>query len=209
MLRRRTTGDILYNFHWVVPGEAARAMQAWAGGLKTFLRRRGIKSIINLRGRNDDLSWWRKETAAAASIGVAHLDAMLDSRKLPTRVMLVTLIESFDAAPKPFLLKCSGGQDRTSFAAALYLIHRDGWSAMEKAIAQFARFPYLHFPKSQQRWLKHFPDFARADSGGAPLAQWARDSYAPEKLKAWLDGNGHADSYAGIFTMPTRSPHQW
>ena len=47
---RRTAGDILYNFHWVVPGEAARAMQAWAGGLKTFLRRRGIKSIINLRG---------------------------------------------------------------------------------------------------------------------------------------------------------------
>jgi len=207
--RRRTAGDILYNFHWVVPGEAARAMQAWAGGLKTFLRRRGIKSIINLRGRNDDLSWWRGETAAAQSIGVAHLDAMLDSRKLPTRAMLVTLIESFDAAPKPFLLKCSGGQDRTSFAAALYLIHRDGWTAMEKAKEQFARFPYLHFPKSHQRWLKHFPDFARADSEGAPLAQWARDTYTPEKLKAWLDSNGHAGTYAAIFTNPTRSPYQW
>ena len=81
----RTTGDILYNFHWVVPGEAARAMQAWAGGLRTFLKRRGIRAIINLRGRNDDLSWWKKETAAASSIGIAHLDAMLDSRKLPTR----------------------------------------------------------------------------------------------------------------------------
>jgi len=30
----RTISDILYNFHWVVPGEAARAMQAWAGGLR-------------------------------------------------------------------------------------------------------------------------------------------------------------------------------
>jgi len=209
MPRQRTLGDILYNFHWVVPGEAARAMQAWAGGLKTFLKRRGIKSIINLRGRNDDLSWWKKETAAAQSIGVAHLDAMLDSRKLPTRAMLVTLIESFDAAPKPFLLKCSGGQDRTSFAAALYLIHRDGWTAMEKASEQFARFPYLHFPKSQQRWLKYFPDFARADSEGAPLAQWARDSYTPEKLKAWLDSHGYAGTYAAIFTVPTRSPRQW
>ncbi|HZQ45791.1 MAG TPA: hypothetical protein VFC07_02165, partial [Verrucomicrobiae bacterium] len=97
MTSARTPGDILYNFHWVVPGEAARAMQAWAGGLKTFLRRRGIKAIINLRGRNDDLSWWRRETAAAKSMGVAHLDAMLDSRKLPTKAMLVTLIESFDA----------------------------------------------------------------------------------------------------------------
>ena len=33
----RTIGDILYNFHWVVPGEAARAMQPWAGGLRGFL----------------------------------------------------------------------------------------------------------------------------------------------------------------------------
>jgi hypothetical protein len=206
---RRTAGDILYNFHWVVPGEAARAMQAWAGGVKRFLRRRGIKSIINLRGRNDDLSWWKKETAAARSIGIAHLDAMLDSRKLPTKAMLVTLVESFDIAPKPFLLKCSGGQDRTSFAAALYLIHRDGWGAMERARAQFARFPYLHFPKAQQRWLKLFPDFARTDSGGAPLADWIANSYTPEKLKAWLDSNGHEASYAAIFTVPTRSPYQW
>src|SRR6201985_3985865 len=181
MSSTRTLGDILYNFHWVVPGEAARAMQSWAGGLKTFLKRRGIKSIIKLRGRNDDLSWWKKETAAAQSIGVAHLDAMLDSRKLPTRAMLVTLVESFDKAPKPFLLKCSGGQDRTSFAAAIYIIHREGWGAMEKAKAQYARFPYLHFPKAQQRWLKPFLDFAYADGAGAPVKDWIARHYTPEK----------------------------
>ncbi len=83
----RTVGDILYNFHWVVPGEAARAMQAWAGGLSGFLKRRQIRAIINLRGRNDDLSWWKKETAIARAGGVAHLDAMLDSRRLPTRAI--------------------------------------------------------------------------------------------------------------------------
>jgi protein tyrosine/serine phosphatase len=205
----RTVGDILYNFHWVLPGEAARAMQAWAGQLGPFLKRRGIRAIINLRGRNNDLNWWKKETQIARSLGIAHLDAMLDSRKLPTRAMLVTLIESFNHAPKPFLLKCSGGQDRTSFAAALYLIHRDGWGAMDVAQAQFARFPYLHFPKTQQRWLKLFTEFARQDSDGAPLAQWIAQSYTPEKLKAWLDAKGMEGSYAAIFTQPTRSPHQW
>src|ERR1700733_11368706 len=172
----RTVGDILYNFHWVVPGEAARAMQAWAGGVRPFLKKRGIRAIINLRGRNDDLGWWKKETADARALGIAHLDAMLDSRKLPTRDMLVTLIESFDTAPRPFLLKCSGGQDRTSFAAALYLIHRDGWSVLPAARAQFARFPYLHFPKTHQRWLKPFLDFAEAEANGAPLVAWTRDS---------------------------------
>ena len=205
----RTAGDILYNFHWVVPGDAARAMQAWAGGVGPFLRRRGIRALINLRGRNDDLSWWKRETAICDAAGITHLDAMLDSRKLPTRAMLVRLIACFDTAPRPFLLKCSGGQDRTSFAAALYLIHRGGWEAMPAAQAQFARFPYLHFPKAQQRWLKVFLDFAREDCGGQPLANWIAASYMPEKLQAWLDAHGMADSYAAIFSAPTRSPHQW
>jgi hypothetical protein len=169
-----------------VPGEAAG--DAGLGRrLGPFLKRRGIRAIINLRGRNDDLSWWKKETATAKAGGIAHLDAMLDSRKLPTRKMLVRLVECFDTAPKPFMLKCSGGQDRTSFAAALFLIHRDGWQAMPAAKAQFARFPYLHFPKTHQRWLKAFPDFAKESARGRPLAAWISDDYTPEKLKAWLD----------------------
>jgi hypothetical protein len=205
----RSLPDILYNFHWIVPDEAARAAQAWAGGLGPFLKKRGIRAIINLRGRNDDLSWWRNETRIADEAGITHLDAMLDSRKLPTRAMLVRLIETFDLAPRPFMLKCSGGQDRTSFAAALYLIHRGGWSAMADARVQFARFPYLHLPKKNQRWLAAFLDFARQDANGAPIAQWIEQHYAPERLKAWLDAHGFGDSYAAIFSVPTRSPHQW
>lgn len=205
----RSLGDILYNFHWVVPGECARAAQAWAGGVGPFLERRGIKGLINLRGRNDDLSWWKNETGAAQARGIAHLDAMLDSRRLPTQSMMVRLIEAFDEAPRPFVLKCSGGQDRTSFAAALYLIHRGGWAAIDEARAQFARFPYLHFPKKHQRWLRPFLDFATEDSHGVPLAPWIRDHYSPERLKQWLDKSGHGESYAGIFVAPTRSPFQW
>src|ERR1700712_3720870 len=107
----RSAGDILYNFHWVLPGECARAAQAWAGGITPFLEKRGIKAIINLRGRNDDLSWWKNETRIAGIRGIAHLDAMLDSRKLPTRALLLRLIASFNQAPRPFMLICSGGQD--------------------------------------------------------------------------------------------------
>ena len=205
----RTIGDILYNFHWVVPGEASRAAQAWAGGVGPFMTKRGIRAVINLRGRNDDLSWWKNETKAAQSRGIAHLDAMMDSRKLPTRAMLVRLVECFESAPRPFMLKCSGGQDRTSFASALYLIHTRGWQAYDLAAAQYARFPYLHFPKKHQRWLRPFLDFAREDARGMTLSAWAAIHYEPEKLKAWLDTHGLADSYEKIFTVPTRSPRQW
>ena len=205
----RSAGDILYNFHWVVPGEAARAMQAWAGGLRPFLKTRGIKALINLRGRNDDLSWWKNETAASRACGIAHLDAMLDSRNIPTQQMLARLIDCFDIAPRPFLVKCSGGQDRASFAAALYILHRDGWSATARAKEQFQRFPYLHFPKRHQRWLKAFFDFAREDAAGLPPAEWIRGRYTPEAAKAWFDSHGLADGYAAIFTVPTRSSYQW
>ena len=205
----RPLGDILYNFHWVIEGDCARMAQAWAGGVGPFLERRGIKALINLRGRNDDLSWWKNETKAAQMRGIAHLDAMLDSRKLPTRAMLVRLIEAFDSAPRPFVVKCSGGQDRTSFAAALYLIHRGGWNEMETARAQYARFPYLHFPKKHQRWLKPFLDFAAEDAQGLPLAAWISERYTPERLKAWLDTHGLADAHGGIFLVPTRSPFHW
>ena len=205
----RSVGDILYNFHWVVPGEASRAAQAWAGGVGPFLEKRGIKAVINLRGRNDDLSWWKNETAAAGARGIAHLDAMLDSRKLPTKPMLARLIQCFDEAPKPFMLKCSGGQDRSSFASALYLIHTKGWQAHGEAAAQYARFPYLHFPKKHQRWLRPFLDFARQDAGGLALSAWIAEHYEPEKLRDWLNARGLNDTYGGIFTVPTRSPHQW
>jgi hypothetical protein len=178
--------NILYNFHWVVAGEAARSAQAYAGLLGPFLQANGLKAVVNLRGRHPKFGWWTYETQTCARLGVAHFDAMLDSRRLPLKEMLVALFDAFDAAPKPFVIKCSGGQDRTSFAASLYIVHRDGWGAMERALGQFAAFPYLHFPKENQRWLRQFLPYAHARANGMPLAQWIRESYDPATLAEHL-----------------------
>ena len=205
----RSLLDILYNFHWVREGEAARSSQAHFGGLKRLMQRHGLKAIVNLRGENSDLSWWRYEKRVCEALAARHLDAMLDSRKLPTRDMLARLMDTFDEAPKPFLLKCSGGQDRTGLAAALYLIHRDGWGARGPAELHFAAFPYLHFPKKHQRWLRLFTAYAEEAARGEPLATWARQGYEPADLAAWLKAHGHGDSFEKVFTEPTRSPWQW
>jgi hypothetical protein len=178
--------NLLYNFHWIVAGEAARSAQAYLGLLKPFLRANRIAAVINLRGRHPKFAWWRHETGVCAALGIAHIDVMLDSKRLPLREMLVALFDAFDAAPRPFLIKCSGGQDRTSFAAALYIVHRDGWSARGRAERQFSRWPYLHFPKPPQRWLRQFLPYAQAQSNGAPLAQWVRESYDPHAFAAAL-----------------------
>ena len=195
--------DIFYNFHWVREGEAARSSQAHFGGLQGLMLRHGLKAIINLRGENSDLSWWRYERRVCEEIDARHFDTMLDSRKLPTRAMLVRLVDAFDEAPRPFLLKCSGGNDRTGFAAALFLICRNGWGARAEAERQFSGHAKKH-----QRWLKLFVAFAQEDSSSSPLATWVRERYAPEDLATWLARHGHADTYAQIFTTPTRSPWQ-
>ena len=201
----RTPAEILYNFHWIVPGEAARSAQAYLGFLGPFLLARGIRSVINLRGANENFRWWRSEKRVTADRGIAHFDTMLNSRRLPTRQMLLDILSAFDAAPKPLLLKCSGGQDRSSFAAALYVLHRKGWSAFAEAEKQFARWPYLHRPKAQQRWLKPFLAFARDDANGAPIAQWISQSYTDKRLKAWLEANDLAGSFRGLY-LPGTAP---
>jgi len=63
-----------------------------------LMKRHGLAAIINLRGENGDLSWYRYEKRVCAALGAPHLDAMLDSRKLPTRPMLVCLMQAFDEA---------------------------------------------------------------------------------------------------------------
>ncbi|HEX2593066.1 MAG TPA: hypothetical protein VHL34_16315 [Rhizomicrobium sp.] len=205
----RNAADVLYNFHWVVPGEAARMAQAHFGGLAPILKRHGLRAMINLRGRNPDIGWWRREREACASIGAQHFDVTLDSRKLPTRAMLTALFDAFDAAPRPLVVKCSGGQDRTSLASALYILQRAGWQAIDAAEMQFARWPYLHLPKEHQRWLKPFIAFAQEDAAGLPVAQWAREKYDPATLADWLDAHGMAGFYAQVFEKPTRSKWQW
>ena len=199
----RSLPDIFYNFHWIREGEAARSSQAYFGGLTGLMRRHGLKAIVNLRGENSDLSWWQYEKRVCERLGAGHFDAMLDSRRLPLRPMLVKLVEAFETAPRPFLLKCSGGNDRTGLAAALYLIYRDGWQAQTVAEEQFAGSPKQH-----QRWLKPFVAFAREEARGKALAEWIRNDYDPARLAAWLIAHDLADGFNGIFDKPVRSPWQ-
>ena len=182
----RTPGQLLCDFHWVVPGEAARAARLPVVWLRPFLTANGIKSVINLHGSRPEFRWWWTEERACLRGGVRYLNATLDSQ-LPTRATLRGLWDCFGRARGPLLIKGSGGQSLTSLAVALYLIERNGWTwrAMAQADTQFTRF--VHFPKPEQRWLRHFPEFARESAKGVPIAEWIRDFYDPRELAEWLE----------------------
>jgi hypothetical protein len=191
--------DLPYNFHWIEPDAAARSAQAYAGFLGPFLRAHRIRGLINLRGSNPGHFWWRYETRVCARAGIAHCDVKLNSRQLPTRAMLTALTDAFESVPRPFLLKCSGGQDRTSLAAALYILHRHGWSGLAEAGKQFARWPHLHLPNRRQRWLRLFPVFAAEQAGQTPLQSWIETVYSAEAFRAWLERRGEGASFHALY----------
>jgi hypothetical protein len=191
----RSAGDILYNFHWVLPGEVARSSQAYAGFLGTFLERHAIRSVINLRGANPRHWWWRYETNVCSRLGITHFDVRLNSRNLPPQRILLDLLDSFDGAEAPLLIKCSGGQDRSSFASALFLVHRHGWEMAHIAHEQFAGWPYLHWPKPQQRWMKVFIPYLADRAPGRPVSEWIGGAYTPEDFARWLGQRGMQDCF--------------
>ena len=186
--------DRLYHLHWV-NSDLARSAQPYLGFYAAFLRPHRFRSIINLRGPNPEFGWWQHEKQTAEALGIAHFDVKLSSKYLPSRSGLAELFAAFDKAQTPLLLKCSGGQDRTSLAAALYLIQRKGPAALTEAEGQFALWPYLHRPKSYQLWLKEFPAYAVGQAGGLALGAWARNRYDPRAFAQFLAAKGMPKSF--------------
>jgi protein tyrosine/serine phosphatase len=195
--------DRLYHLHWVTE-DVARSAQPYLGFYSSFLASHRFKSLVNLRGENADFRWWINEKRVASALGIRHFDVRLSSRNLPSCSGLATLFEAFATAERPLLLKCSGGQDRTGLAAALYLLELKGPSGLKEAEAQLASWPYLHFPKRHQLWLRHFPPYAVSEAGGASVGNWARQHYDPGHFANWLAARGLAASYRSVQMDRTR-----
>lgn len=143
------------NFHAVTPAEAYRSAQLDRDELRHYARKYHIRSIINLRGRKPDKAWYREETATAAELGIRHFDyGGIGAVRPPTADALAELLSLFATAPRPVLLHCQAGADRSGLAAAL-------WKAVvDKAPAPQARkqlsLRYGHIPIGPTRVLDTF-----------------------------------------------------
>lgn len=112
------------NIHTVIPNQIYRSAQLGPSEFKKIIREKHIHSIINLRGKNVDNDWYRKEIAVSKELAVQHYDLSLKATKLPTRQQLLDLIHLLETAPEPVLIHCEGGADRTGLASALVLLLR-------------------------------------------------------------------------------------
>ncbi len=154
----------LPNFHQVNV-QLYRGAQPKAGGLAQ-LARRGIKTIINLRGADEHA---RAEEAAAHALGLNYYNVPLPgfSRPAPADVARVLGLLA-DPQLQPVFVHCKRGADRTGTIIASYRIQHDNWTA-KAALTEAKHYGMSWFERGMTDFVK---DYARRQT--APTASPAK-----------------------------------
>ncbi|HEX8185228.1 MAG TPA: dual specificity protein phosphatase family protein [Blastocatellia bacterium] len=115
----------LPNFH-KVNERLYRGAQPKSGGVKK-LSELGIKTIINLRGIDDQT---RAEESEAKAAGVSYFNIPMPGLSRPTPEQVSRVMAIIEAEENwPVFIHCKRGSDRTGTIIALYRITHDDWTA--------------------------------------------------------------------------------
>ncbi len=134
------------NFHTVSAGVLYRSAQLSKSEIHWAVREYAIKSVLNLRGAHKGQSWYDDEIAAADELGLAHFDYPMSSKRVLTSGQIDQVLDIVRNAPKPLLIHCRSGADRSGLVAALYRFSQTGASATQadqELSLVYGHFPYL------------------------------------------------------------------
>jgi hypothetical protein len=159
------------NVREVVRGELYRSAQLTGPDLDRVLHDHHIRSVVNLRGALTSDRAYRAAVAMCRDEHVRHADVSLSAQRLPPPPELAKLIADFDTLPRPILVHCAGGADRSGLAATLYLtLVRH--VPLDEAIAAQLTWRYGHLSFGSAHPMDDFFSMYRRDSHGMPLREW-------------------------------------
>jgi len=175
------------NFHEVAPG-VWRSAQPSPRDIRR-LAKRGLRTVINLRGTRDCGSF-RLEQQACEKYGVRLVNFKLRSRGAPERQTVRDVATLFADIEYPVLIHCKSGADRAGLMSALYLA-----LCAERPIGEAARqlsLRYGHFKQADTGVLDHFFECYEADNAREPIAftRWVDERYDPAEVSASFKGRG-------------------
>lgn len=134
------------NLHAVSDGVLYRSAQLSKAEIASAVQRYRIKSVLNLRGAHAGQRWYDDEVAESAELGLTHYDYPLSAKRFVSDRQIAELLDIVRQAPKPLLIHCRSGADRTGLVAALYRYAETGASAAEadsELSLVYGHFPYL------------------------------------------------------------------
>lgn len=140
------------NFHEVSAGKVYRAAQMDGQALARWKREYGIASVLNLRGENAGSDWYETERAVADRLGIQHIDFRMSASNELDQPQVEALLALMRDAPKPMLIHCMGGADRTGLASALYVAGIEGRGEMAAEWQLSLAFGHVGIPWVGKAW---------------------------------------------------------
>ena len=199
--RRRAQHDLMWvdhgflrvmfqNFHWISP-EMARANQPSPEHIRRYAAM-GIRTIVNLRGKNDS-GQYHLEREACAAEGLTLVDFPVRSRDVPHKDQIWRAKEIIETIEYPALMHCKSGADRAGLMAVLYKHFRLRMPIAE-AMEQLS-LKYLHVRQGKTGMIDFFFDAYLADNAIAPIPfeQWVAEKYDYATLRGTFMGQWWAN----------------
>jgi protein tyrosine/serine phosphatase len=184
--------DIYCNIHQVGPG-VWRSAQPSPRHLR-WAKRKGIRTIINLRGRRDDCGSYILEREACGELGLILVDFPIRSRSPLDRETLKAAVALFDDIEFPVLMHCKSGADRAGFMATLYQFTRMGVPLTEAMRTQLS-LAYGHIKQAKTGVIDYFyaSYLAANERQAIGFVDWIEHCYDRDRLNAdfkesWLWG---------------------
>jgi len=175
------------NAHWI-SDELVRTNQPWPFQIAAWARR-GIRTVINLRG-GMATSFRALEVDACARHGLELVDFVVASRDVPSPEKILAARELFETVRYPALMHCKSGADRAGIMAVLYKHFRQGQS-IRQALSQLSP-RYLHVRAGLTGVLDYIFEryLAEGEPAGQSFADWVQsEAYDPARLKAEFRAN--------------------
>jgi protein tyrosine/serine phosphatase len=109
------------NFGVVVADEVYRSNQPTAERLDAYVAAHHIRSVLNLRGALPGAAWYDQERQAARQLGLTMTDFPMSASAELRPEQFAQLVVLLRDMPKPLLIHCRSGADRTGLASVIYL----------------------------------------------------------------------------------------
>ena len=174
---------VIYANRYQISANAWRSSQPWPHQVRYLANKKGVKTILNLRGERDCGSF-RLETLACEKHGIElRNDLKVYSRDAPSKETILSLKPYFEQLTYPILLHCKSGADRVGLVSTLYL-HLVENVPMEEARMQLS-LKYGHFKQAKTGILDYFIDeyIAYNSANNMPFLEWVETVYDPQSLK--------------------------
>ena len=140
----------------VDPGQVYRSPQPTAEHLENYIQNYGIKTVINLRGENPSKQWWIEEHEIVKKYDLTFINISMSAKHLPHRKNLIKLLDAYKTAPRPILIHCLAGVDRTGEATAIYQMLYMGKSKEEALKMLTPEYGYFEkFKPAKKYFIEH------------------------------------------------------